>query len=91
MEPDKQKDALTELIDEADSQTSSSNEPNNGVVSAPAGDKVNLDLTPEVIGLIEFFRRRRAWNKQKQEVSEWLVKKNLKEQEEKKKSGFKKD
>jgi len=44
----KNKDNLTDLVDEVQAQSDTdTNEDNNGTVSAPTGEKVELDFNPE--------------------------------------------
>mgnify|MGYP003478880551 CR=1 FL=1 len=75
METGKKKDALTELIDIAGSQTDQPS--NNGTVSTPTGEKVELgfalDIREVAKKILWIFKKREA---QEREVLEYIVKKD---------------
>jgi hypothetical protein len=76
MNRDKKKDALTDLIDVVSSQPDNQ-QPNNGTVSTPSGEKVELDfdvyiknVASKIVGMM---KKRKT---QEKEVLEHIVKKN---------------
>lgn len=76
MDGEKRKDALTELVDVAGSQ-SGNQQPNNGTVSTPSGERVELGFDEYIRRaakkLVEIVRFRK---KQEREVLEQIVKKD---------------
>lgn len=74
MNGDMKKDALTELVDIVSSQPSTQ-QPNNGTVSTPSGDKVelgfNLHIREVAQKIVGIFKKRKA---QEREVLEHIVK-----------------
>ena len=77
MDGKKKKDALTELVDVADSQPSDQ-QPNNGTVSTPSGEKVELDFDNSIKKIArkitETLNLRRLHRKQDEEVLEQIIK-----------------
>lgn len=74
MNGDMKKDALTELVDVVSSQPESQ-QPNNGTVSTPSGEKVELgfnlyirEVAQKIVGI---FKKRKA---QEREVLEQMAK-----------------
>jgi hypothetical protein len=79
MESERKKDALTELVDIAGSQ-SGDQEPNNGTVSTPAGEKVELDFSNLIKkiarGMLEKINLNKIRKQQEREVLEQIIKKD---------------
>ncbi len=76
MNNEKKKDALTDLVATVGSQPSNQ-QPNNGTVSNPAGEKVELghDIHDHIDRLVNIIKKKK---KQTKEVLEWMVRKNSK-------------
>lgn len=79
MEENKKKDALTELVDIAGSQPSDQ-QLNNGTVSTPSGEKVDLGFDDAIRkiakSLIEKINLRKLWRQQEKQALEQIIKKD---------------
>lgn len=76
MKPEKQKDAMSELVDIlATSDTQDTSTPNEGVVTTPDGDKVTLGYKVLAQKLISAVKVKKDNERQ---VKEYLIKKNIK-------------
>jgi len=73
MKPEKQKDAMSELVDIVSADTSDSETSNEGVVTTAEGDKITLGFRVLAQKLINAVRRKKATEKQ---VRDYLAKKD---------------
>ena len=77
MNGDMKKDALTELVDVVSSQPANQ-QPNNGTVSTPSGDKVELGfdawIKKTAKHIVELINLNKLRKQQKKEVLEHIVK-----------------
>lgn len=73
MKPEKQKDAMSELVDIVSSDTSDSETSNEGVVTTADGDKVTLGFRGLAQKLLSAVKRKKETEKQ---VRDYLAKKD---------------
>ena len=70
MDNSKKKDGLTDLVTTVSSQPNNQ-QPNNGTVSIPSGEKVTLghDINSDIDKLVNIIKKQKE---QKKEVLEWM-------------------